>query len=103
MIGVIMIARMMPAVRNERPRPKCCDSTSTPHRPNTTDGTTASRSMHVDERLLQPRRRDLRDEQRDAEADRHRDHERDRRGVERAPDERQRAELAVGAATSASS
>src|ERR1051326_8074297 len=45
MIGVIMIARMIPAVRNERPSPKCCDSTSTPHRPNTTDGTTASRSI----------------------------------------------------------
>ena len=45
MIGMIMIARMMPAVRNERPRSKCCESTRTPHRPNTTDGTPARRSM----------------------------------------------------------
>ena len=45
MIGMIMIARMIPAVRNDRPRSKSCDSTSTPHRPNTTDGTPASRSI----------------------------------------------------------
>src|SRR5262249_53243576 len=46
-----------------------------------------------DERLAQPRRRQLGDEDGDAERDRRRDEQREDRRVERAPDERQRAEL----------
>ena len=47
-----------------------------------------------DERLPQPVRAELGDEDRDAERDRRRDEQRQDRRVERAPDERQRAELA---------
>ena len=47
-----------------------------------------------DERLPQPVRAELRDEDRDAERDRRRDRQRENRRIQRAPDERQRAELA---------
>src|SRR6185437_3093971 len=46
-IGVIMKARMMPQVKNEAPLtgwPNRASSTGIPYRPQTTDGTTASRS-----------------------------------------------------------
>ena len=46
------------------------------------------------QRLPQPRRAELGDEDGDAERDRRRDEQREDRRVERAPDERQRAELA---------
>ena len=42
-VGVTIIARIKPAVRNDRPR--CGASIRIPHKPNTTDGTTASRSI----------------------------------------------------------
>ncbi len=45
MIGVIMMARMIPAVAYEPCRPSAGPITRSPHRPNTTDGTTASRSI----------------------------------------------------------
>ena len=40
-----------------------------PHRPKTTDGTAASRSMTVTIGAAQPARRELGEEQRDADAD----------------------------------
>ena len=68
-------------------------SARNPTRPNTTDGTAASRSIIVVMRASQPPGRDLRREQGNADADRDGQEHTDERDDQRAPDESEDAEL----------
>ena len=70
-------------------------STSTPHRPNTTEGTTDSRSITYTTGVFSHEGRDLGHEQGDADAQRDGEDDRDDRGDERAEEERQHPELAL--------